>query len=117
VIVKISEPDKVREAATHFPHRVLRFPHAASDPVSKNYAVGQTDSPWLLFLDDSVEAIDPDWLTIIAEHVQRLEIGAVGPRLVDLSGTIAHDYRARRHCSWVEWNCAIGIFIARNSVA
>ena len=40
-----------------------------------------TDSPWLLFLDDNVEAIEPDWLTIMAEHVQRPEVGAVGARL------------------------------------
>jgi GT2 family glycosyltransferase len=81
---------EVREATINFPHRVLRFPQATSDSAAKNYAVTQTDSPWLLFLDDSVEAIDPDWLTIMAEHVQRTDVGAVGPRLVDLNGSIAH---------------------------
>ena len=46
--------------------------------------------PWLLFLDDNVEAIDPDWLTIMAEHVQRPEVGAVGARLINPNGTIEH---------------------------
>ena len=63
---------------------------AVNESAAKNYAVAQTDSPWLLFLDDNVEAIDPDWLTIMAEHVQRPETGAVGPRLINPGGTIEH---------------------------
>jgi O-antigen biosynthesis protein len=88
VIVQVGERDKVHEAGTHF--RVLHSPDAANDSAAKNYAVAQTDSPWLLFLDDNVEAIDPDWLTIIGEHVQRPEVGAVGARLINPKGTIEH---------------------------
>jgi GT2 family glycosyltransferase len=88
VIVQVGGRDKVHEAGTDF--RVLHFPEAVNDSAAKNYAVGQTDSPWLLFLDDSVEAIDPDWLTIMAEHVQRPEVGAVGARLINPNGTIEH---------------------------
>ena len=88
VIVQVGERDKVREAGTDF--QVLRFPDATNDSAAKNYAVAQTDSPWILFLDDSVEAIDPDWLTIMAEHVQRPEVGAVGGRLINPNGTIEH---------------------------
>jgi glycosyltransferase involved in cell wall biosynthesis len=90
VIVQTGERDKIAEAATDFSHRVLYFPDAVNDSAAKNYAVARTDSPWLLFLDDSVEAIGPDWLTIMAEHVQRPEVGAVGARLVNLDGTIEH---------------------------
>ena len=90
VIIQMGERDKIAEAATNFPHHVLHFADAANDSVAKNYAVAQTDSPWLLFLDDNVQAIGPDWLTIMAEHVQRPETGAVGPRLVNSSGTIEH---------------------------
>ena len=67
---------------------MLHFPDATNDSAAKNYAVATTDSPWILFLDDSVEAIDPDWLTIMAEHVQRSEVGA---RVVNPNGTIEHD--------------------------
>jgi GT2 family glycosyltransferase len=88
VIAKMGERDKVHEAGTDF--RVLRFSDAANDSAAKNYAVAQTDSPWLLFLDDNVEAIGPDWLTIMAEHVQRPETGAVGPRLVNSGDAIEH---------------------------
>ena len=88
VIVQAGERDKVHEGSPDF--RVLHFPQAASDSAAKNYAVAQTDSPWLLFLDDNVEAIDPDWLTIMGEHVQRPEVGAVGARLINPNGTIEH---------------------------
>jgi GT2 family glycosyltransferase len=88
VIVQLGERDKVREAGEDF--QVLHFPDATNDSAAKNYAVAQTDSPWILFLDDSVEAIDPDWLTIMAEHVQRPEVGAVGGRLINPNGTIEH---------------------------
>ena len=90
VIVQMGERDKIAKAATDFSHRVLYLADAVNDSAAKNYAVAQTDSPWLLFLDDNVEAIDPDWLTIMAEHVQRPEIGAVGARLINPGGTIEH---------------------------
>jgi GT2 family glycosyltransferase len=88
VIVQFGERDKVPEAGEDF--QVLHFPDSTNDSAAKNYAVAQTDSPWILFLDDSLKAIDPDWLTILAEHVQRPEVGAVGGRLVNPNGTIEH---------------------------
>lgn len=90
VIVQMGQPDKIAEAATKFSHRLLYFADAANDSAAKNHAVAHTDSPWLLFLDADVEAISPDWLTMMAEYVQRPETGAVGPRLVSPGGTIEH---------------------------
>src|SRR5262245_21371647 len=90
VIVQTGERDKIAEATTDSSHHVLYFTDVANDSAAKNYAVAHTDSPWLLFLDDNVEAIVPDWLTIMAEHIQRPETGAVGPRLVNPGGTIEH---------------------------
>jgi len=90
VIVQTGERDKIAEATTDSSHHVLYFTDVANGSAAKNYAVAHTDSPWLLFLDDNVEAIVPDWLTIMAEHIQRPETGAVGPRLVNPGGTIEH---------------------------
>ena len=87
VIVQLGEHDKLREAGTDF--RVLHLSDAPNS-AAKNYAVAKTDSPWILFLDESMEAIEPDWLTIMAEHVQRPEVGAVGARVVNPNGTIEH---------------------------
>ena len=47
VIVQVGERDKVHEDCADF--RVLHFPHATNASAAKNYAVQQTDSPWLLF--------------------------------------------------------------------
>jgi GT2 family glycosyltransferase len=75
---------------SHFPHRWLSFVRGANDSAAKNYGASQTDAPWLLFLDGSIEAIDSDWLTIMAEHVQRPEVGAVGAHLLNRSGSVEH---------------------------
>jgi GT2 family glycosyltransferase len=90
VIVQQGDGDKITDAGINLSHRVLYFADAMNDSAAKNYAVSQTDSPWILFLGDNVEPIGADWLTIMAEHVQRCETGAVGPRLVNPAGTIEH---------------------------
>jgi GT2 family glycosyltransferase len=75
---------------SRFPHRLLQFSEAHNDSAAKNYGAKETDAPWLLFLDDMVESVDPEWLTMMAEHIQRPEVGAVGARLLSSSGTIEH---------------------------
>jgi GT2 family glycosyltransferase len=88
-IVIVHADEKFPEAR-RFSHRLLHLSGTANDSTAKNYAVEQTDSPWLLFLDDSIEVIDPHWLTIMAEHVQRPEVGAVGARLLSPDGVVEH---------------------------
>ncbi len=92
-IVVVHSHEKVRGATTYFsrfPHRSLYLSNGADDSTAKNFAVEQTDSPWLLFLDDNIEVIEPDWLAIMAEHVQRPEVGAVGAQLLSPSGAVEH---------------------------
>src|SRR5438093_4188523 len=89
-VVIVHADKKFPEAAARFSHRLLYLSDAADDSTAKNYAVDQTGSPWLLFLHDSIEVIEPDWLTIMAEHVQRPEVGAVGARLLNASGAVEH---------------------------
>ena len=72
------------------PHRLLRLPGASNISALRNFAVKQTAAPWLLFLDDNIEVIEADWLTIMAEHIQRLGVGAVGARLLNPNDTIEH---------------------------
>jgi GT2 family glycosyltransferase len=73
---------------SRFSHRLLRFPGTANESAAKNFAVKQTNDPWILFLDERIEAIEENWLTIMAEHVQRAEVGAVGARLLSSNGTV-----------------------------
>src|SRR5215216_5660541 len=87
-VVVVRGGDNYRDGPAGFPHRLFSLP--GNDSTLKNFAATETDSSWILFLDDNIEVIDPDWLTIIAEHVQRPEVGAVGTRLLNLDDTVAH---------------------------
>jgi GT2 family glycosyltransferase len=85
--------DKSPEAvgrSLRFAHQSIALSSVANAAAVKNFAVEQTDNSWILFLDDSIEVIEPDWLTIMAEHVQRAEVGAIGARLLGPGGTIEH---------------------------
>jgi GT2 family glycosyltransferase len=83
-------PDKARDHLPGMAHRLLRLPGAFNGSAVRNFAIKQTDSPWLLFMDGNIEAVEPDWLTIMAEHIQRPEVGAVGARLLDPNDAIQH---------------------------
>jgi GT2 family glycosyltransferase len=85
--------EKSREAIGRFSrlgYQSIAFPSGTNESAIRNFGVKQTENPWILFLDDSIEVIEPDWLTIMAEHVQRPEVGAVGARLLNPGGTIEH---------------------------
>jgi GT2 family glycosyltransferase len=72
---------------TNYPN----FEMVVVDPsIAYNPIVQQMHSPWILFLDEDVEPMDGDWLSIMAEHVQRPEVGAVGARLICDDETIEH---------------------------
>ena len=88
VIVQGDKFHGASDFSSRFPHHLLRFPGESNDSAVKNFAVNQTNDPWILFLDESIEPVEPEWLTIMAEHVQRAEVGAVGARLLNPNGTI-----------------------------
>ena len=55
-----------------------------------NEAARQTDSAYILFLNDDITVISKEWLTAMLEHAQRREIGAVGAQLWYPNGLIQH---------------------------
>jgi glycosyltransferase involved in cell wall biosynthesis len=55
-----------------------------------NLAAAQSTGEYLLFLNDDIEIIDPDWLDALLEHAQRPEIGAVGPLLLYPDRRVQH---------------------------
>ncbi|CAN5650603.1 hypothetical protein BH18VER1_BH18VER1_11900 [soil metagenome] len=92
-IVIVNNDSESGEAHEYFhqtPHRLLHFEGPFNFSAINNFAVEQTDSPWLLFLNNDVEIIDGEWLRAMAEHVQRPEVGAVGARLLYPDDTIQH---------------------------
>lgn len=85
-----SQTKEARSYLTGLKHRVLNYSGPFNFSAINNFAVEQTDSPWLLFLNNDTEVIDAEWLTIMAEHIQRPEVGAVGPRLLYPDETVQH---------------------------
>jgi ADP-heptose:LPS heptosyltransferase/GT2 family glycosyltransferase len=45
---------------------------------------------YLLFLNDDMEVMQPDWLDAMLEHVQRPEVAVVGPQLRYSDGKVQH---------------------------
>jgi GT2 family glycosyltransferase len=90
VVANDSQPEDARVCLSHFKHRLLHYSGHFNFSEINNFAVKQTNSPWLLFLNDHTEVFDGDWLTTMAEHVQRPEVGAVGPRLLYPDDTVQH---------------------------
>ncbi len=85
-----SQTEEARDFLAATKHRVLNFTGPFNFSAINNFAVEQTDNPWLLFLNNDTEVISGDWLTIMAEHIQRPEVGAVGPRLLYPDDTVQH---------------------------
>lgn len=55
-----------------------------------NLGVAASHGDVLLFLNDDVVSLSPDWLDYLLAHLQRPEVGIVGPKLVYRSGAIQH---------------------------
>jgi GT2 family glycosyltransferase len=55
-----------------------------------NFGVRHAHGEQLVFLNDDVEVISPDWLTAMLEHAQRADVGAVGAKLLYADGRIQH---------------------------
>ena len=92
-LVVVSQDNQSEEARSSFSrskHRLLQYDGPRNDSAVKNFAVEQTRSPWLLFLDNDLEVIDGEWLSAMAEHIQRPEVGAVGARLLWPNDTVEH---------------------------
>jgi GT2 family glycosyltransferase len=59
-----------------------------------NLAAARATGEWLLFLNDDVVPLRPDWMDRLAAHVCRPEVGAVGALLLYPSGSIQHAFVA-----------------------
>jgi O-antigen biosynthesis protein len=79
--------NKMRE---HENIRILDYPHPFNYSAINNFAVRETDSPYILLLNNDTEVISREWLSAMMEHAQRDEIGAVGALLLFENGMVQH---------------------------
>ena len=55
-----------------------------------NLAVAASRGEYLLFLNDDIEVVDPNWVSALLEHAVRPEVGAVGPQLLYPDRRVQH---------------------------
>jgi ADP-heptose:LPS heptosyltransferase/GT2 family glycosyltransferase len=55
-----------------------------------NVGVEAASGEYLLFLNDDIEVIQPDWLDAMLEHVRRPEVAVVGPQLLYPDNKVQH---------------------------
>jgi len=89
-----SEEEKTREyleKVKKLPHvKILSYPKPFNFSAINNWAVKQTEAPYVLFLNNDTEVISKGWLTAMAEHIQRDEVGIIGARLFYPNDKIQH---------------------------
>lgn len=78
---RTQEPDRMRFEEINVPFNFSFL---------MNRAVERVDSPLIVLLNNDTEIITGDWLTRMAEHALRPEIGAVGVKLLYPNDTIQH---------------------------
>lgn len=70
--------------------RVLDWEKAFNYSAVNNFAVSAARGHVLLFLNNDVEALRPDWLRRLLEHALRPDVGAVGAKMYYPDDTIQH---------------------------
>lgn len=72
------------------PRTVVRTEGTFNFAATINAGAARARGEFLLLLNDDIEPIDPDWLTVMVSHGQRDGIGVVGAKLVYEDGRIQH---------------------------
>lgn len=62
--------------------KVVDLPDAFNWSRFNNVAADVADGEFILFLNDDMEIVEPDWLDALLEHATRPEVGIVGARLL-----------------------------------
>lgn len=70
--------------------RVIPYNKPFNYSAINNYAVTHAQGSVLVFLNNDVEVIHPGWLSDMVRHALRLEVGAVGAKLLYSDGTVQH---------------------------
>ena len=70
--------------------KVLHHPGEFNYSAINNHAVKQARGTLLCLLNNDIEVIAPDWLSIMATQAHRAEVGAVGAQLLYPDGRIQH---------------------------
>jgi len=78
------------EYFAHTGHRVVRDDAPFNYSRVNNLGASLATGDHLLFLNNDIEVITPEWLEALLEQSQRAEVGAVGAKLLYPNGLIQH---------------------------
>lgn len=70
--------------------RVLKFPYPFNYSAINNFAMEHATGDIIGLVNNDVEVITPDWLSLMVGHVLRDDIGCVGAKLLYPDGRIQH---------------------------
>ena len=82
--------DETRHALASYHCQFVRFDGEFNIATKMNMGAAAARGEYLLFLNDDVEAISPDWLECMLQLAQRPEVGVVGAKLYFENGSIQH---------------------------
>ncbi len=85
-----SSDPKLLEYLRSLKHRVVRYGEPFNFSKINNFAARFARGEVLLFLNNDVEVITPDWIESMLEHGLREEVGAVGCKLLYPNGSVQH---------------------------
>jgi GT2 family glycosyltransferase/glycosyltransferase involved in cell wall biosynthesis len=92
LVVKNNVKDEVqaKRFLDRWPFKVIAWDGPFSWSGINNLGAGQVAGEVLLFMNDDVEAINPDWLTNMVAFATNESVGAVGAKLLYPNRTIQH---------------------------
>ena len=71
-------------------HKVVRWAGVFNYSAMNNYATRFSQSEFLCFLNNDIEMIDGEWLSLLVRQAGRSDVGAVGAKLLYPDATIQH---------------------------
>jgi GT2 family glycosyltransferase len=71
-------------------HRVLRDRRSFNWSALNNAAAREASGEYLLFMNNDMEVLAPDWIEALLEQAQRSEVGVVGAKLLYPDRTVQH---------------------------
>lgn len=70
--------------------RVIRYDHPFNYSAINNFGVGYSKGSIIGLINNDIEVITPEWLTVMVGHACRKDIGCVGAKLYYSNNTVQH---------------------------
>ena len=90
IIDNNSTKTEVKKYLKSLPYTVLNYNENFNFSKINNFAVSKSSGEYLLFLNDDVEILEPNWLNEMLGICQQKDVGVVGAKLLTRTNKIQH---------------------------